>query len=171
MSRSYTSAKNEHQGITPSFELDGIEFVCEGGVTTLDISEFAQVASAGVNSDDPAAAAVFAEFFQNALGPKVYAEFKQHTRKHRTSDEVFVDIMHGIIEDFTGRPTELSTPSRDGQSTTGPGSNADSRVVSLQTGTVDFRPTPIPSAAAAVQAAGSLHYQPGSTSTPYTRSG
>jgi hypothetical protein len=171
VSRSYTSARREHEGVKPSFELDGVEFVCEGGVTTLDISEFAQIAKTGIDTDDPAAAAVFAEFFQNALGPTVYATFKRHTRAHGTDDEVFVDIMQGIIEDFLGRPTGLPSSSHDGQSTTGPGSNPGSRVVSLQTGTVQFRPAPTPGATAAVQAAGSSIYQPEHSSTPYTRSG
>ena len=132
MSRAYTSAKRDHAGEKPTFALDEVEFTCEGGVTALDISEFAQVAKAGVDTDDPAAAAVFAEFFQNALGAAEYARFKKHTRDHRTDEAIFVDIMQGIIEDFVGRPTQEPSSSQDGPSTTGP----TSKVVSLQRGSV-----------------------------------
>lgn len=132
MSRAYTSSKNAHLGEKPFFKLDGVTFVCEGGVSTLDISEFAKVAKTGIDTEDPAAAAVFAEFFEAALGPKVYAQFRQHVRKHHTDEDVFVDIMHGIIEDFLGRPTQEPSHSQDGPSTTGP----TSKVVSLQRGSV-----------------------------------
>lgn len=132
MSRAYTSAKNAHSGEKPSFDLDGVTFVCEGGVTALDISEYAKVAKMGIDTEDPAAVAVFAEFFEAALGPKVYSEFRKHVRDHGTSEDVFVDIMGGIIEDFLGRPTQEPSHSQDGPSTTGP----TSKVVSLQRGSV-----------------------------------
>jgi hypothetical protein len=134
MTRSYTSAKREHAGEKPAFAIDGVTFVCEGGVSMLDISEFAKVAKAGVNTDDPAAAAVFAEFFDAALGEKVYAQFKRHVRENNTTEDELVDIMKGIIEDFLGRPTKEPLSSQDGPSTTGP----TSKVVSLQRGSVHW---------------------------------
>lgn len=136
MSRSYTSAKREHHGEKSRFELDGVEFVCEGGLTTLDISEFAMAAKNGMDTADPAAAAVFAEFFQAALGPTQYRRLKDHMRAHGTDDDVLVDIMQGLMEDFVGRPTEEPSRSQDGPSTTG----RTSRVVSLQQGSVTVHP-------------------------------
>ena len=132
MTRSYTSAKRNHAGEKPDFALDGVTFVCEGGVSTLDISEFAKVAKGGVQTNDPAAAAVFAEFFEAALGENVYAQFRRHVRENNTTEDELVDVMQGIIEDFLGRPTKEPLPSQDGPSTTGP----TSKVVSLQRGSV-----------------------------------
>ena len=147
-SRSYSSAKREHRGEKPRFELDGVEFICEGGLTTLDISEFAEVAATGIDTDDPRAVAVFAEFFRSVLGPKQYTRFRAHTRQHDTDLEVFIDIMAGLMEDFVGRPTEEPSHSQDGPSSTGP----MSRVVSLQRGSVTIQPpgeTPEPGQKAA----------------------
>jgi hypothetical protein len=136
MSRSYTSAKRAHLDVKPDFDLDGVEFVCEGGISTLDISEFAVAAKSGMDTEDPMAAAVFAEFFQAALGPAQYRRFKDHIRRHGTDGDVLVDIMQGLMEDFVGRPTEEPSHSQDGPSTTGP----TSRVVSLQRGSVTQDP-------------------------------
>ena len=132
MSRAYTSAQRDHAGQKPDFSIDGVTFVCEGGVSMLDISEFAKVAKDGVQTDDPAAAAIFAEFFSAALGEKTYAQFKRHVRENNTTEDELVDIMKGIIEDFLGRPTQEPLSSQDGPSTTGP----TSKVVSLQRGSV-----------------------------------
>lgn len=132
MSRAYTSSKRDRTGQKPDFALDGVTFVCEGGVSTLDISEFAKVAKDGVKTDDPAATAVFAEFFEAALGEKVYAQFRRHVRENSTTEEELLDVMKGIVEDFLGRPTQEPSSSQDGPSTTGP----TSRVVSLQRGSV-----------------------------------
>lgn len=132
MSRSYTSAKREHHGEQPTFELDGVTFTCEGGITTLDMAEMANAATQGLDTDDVRAIAMFAEFFSQTLGPKEYARFRQHTREHRTDPDVFVDILQGIAEDFFGRPTEEPSSSQDGPSTTGP----TSKVVSLQRGSI-----------------------------------
>lgn len=169
MSRSYTSAKREHLGVKPDFELDGVKFTCEGELTTLDLSELAEVAELGVDTEDPRAAAAISKFFRAALGERVYRQFKEHMRSHGTDDDNLIDIMAGIMEDYAARPTEQPSSSHDGQSTTGPTSNPGSRVVSLQAGTVDFRPAPTPGAEAAVLAAGSSSYQPARSSTPYTR--
>lgn len=169
MSRSYTSAKREHVGEKPDFELDGVKFICEGRLTTLDISELAEVAELGVDTEDPRAAAALAKFFRATLGMAEYNRLKNHMRVNDTAEDILIDIMAGIMEDFAARPTEQPSSSDDGQSTTGPTSNPGSRVVSLQAGTVDFRPAPTPGAEAAVLAAGSSSYQPARSSTPYTR--
>lgn len=145
MTRAYTSAKRDHAGEKPDFSMDGVTFVCEGGVSMLDISEFAKVAKDGVKTDDPAAAAVFAEFFSAALGEKVYAQFRKHVRENNTTEDELVDIMKGIIEDFVGRPTREPLSSQDGPSTTG----LTSKVVSLQRGSV-YLGQPGDKAAAAV---------------------
>ena len=136
MSRSYTSAKKAHRGEKPRFELDDVEFVCEGGLSTLDISEFAIAAKGGMDTADPTAAAVFAEFFQAALGPVQYRRFRDHTRRNRTGPDELIDIMGDLMVDFVGRPTEEPSHSQDGPSTTGP----SSRVVSLQRGSVSQGP-------------------------------
>lgn len=115
--RSYTSAKREYQRKPVTFDLDGRTFSCEGGVTTLDVSEFARYES--VEMDDPRAVGVLAEFFENTLGAKEYARFRTHVREHGTSDETIMEIMQGIIEDVLGRPTERPSDSSDGPSTTG----------------------------------------------------
>lgn len=162
MSRAYTSAKNAHLGEKPSFDLDDVTFVCEGGISTLDISEFAKVAKTGIDTEDPAAAAVFAEFFEAALGPKVYAQFRKHVRDHGTDQDVFVDIMSGIIEDFLGRPTQEPSHSQDGPSTTGP----TSKVVSLSKGSIHLG-QPGSRAAAAVSSPST----PVPSSTGYSLSG
>ena len=145
MSRSYTSAKREHLGEKPSFELDGVKFQCEGGITTLDMAEMAKAATQGLDTDDVRAIAVFADFFSQTLGDTEYARFRKHTRDHGTDPEVFVDILQGLAEDFFGRPTEEPSSSQDGPSTTGP----MSKVVSLQRGSI-FLGEPGSRAAAAV---------------------
>ena len=132
MSRSYTSAKRAHLDVKPTFELDDVKFTCEGRLTTLDVSELAEVAELGVDTEDPRAAAAIAKFFRAALGMGEYNRLKNHMRAHDTAEDVLVDIMAGIMEDFAARPTEQPSSSHDGQSTTGP----TSRVVSLQRGSV-----------------------------------
>lgn len=132
MSRSYTSAKREHLGKKPDFELDGVKFTCAGGLTALDISELAEVAELGVDTEDPRAAAAIAKFFRAALGLPEYNRLKDHMRAHDTAEDVLIDIMAGVIEDVAGRPTQEPSSSQDGPSTTGP----MSRVVSLQRGSV-----------------------------------
>jgi hypothetical protein len=169
MSRSYTSSKREHLGVKPDFELDGVKFVCEGKLTTLDLAELAEIAELGVDTEDPRAAAAISKFMRAVLG-KNYAPFREHARSHDTTDEDLIDIMAGIMEDFAARPTGQPSSSRDGRSTTGPGWNPAPRHISLGTGVVEFRQPPTAGAAAAVQAAGSSSSQPASSSMSSSRS-
>lgn len=169
MSRSYTSAKRDFKGLKATFALDNVEFTCAGRPTALDISELAEVAADGVDTDDPRAIAAMSKFFRAVLG-KEYNRFKEHMRVHDTDEDVLVEIMHGILEDLAARPTQEPSSSRDGPSTTGPGWNPAPRHISLQTGLVEFRPTPNVGAAAAVQAAGSSPFQSASSSMPSSRS-
>jgi hypothetical protein len=131
MSRSYRSAKREHKRLDITFTLDDVEFRCAGRPTVLDISELAEVAELGVDTEDPRAIAAMSKFFRAVLG-KEYTRFREHMRTHDTGEDVLVEIMQGIMEDLAGRPTEEPSHSQDGPSTTGP----MSRVVSLQRGSV-----------------------------------
>jgi len=169
MSRAYTSAKRDFKGFQATFTLDDVEFTCAGQPTALDISELAEVAADGVDTDDPRAIAATSKFFRAVLG-KEYSRFKEHMRVHNTDEDILVEIMQGIMEDLAARPTQEPSRSPDGPSTTGPGWNPAPRRISLQTGLVEFRPTPNSGAAAAVQAAGSSPFQSASSSTPSSRS-
>jgi hypothetical protein len=170
MSRSYTSAKRDHNAEKPRFMHDGTEFQCHGELTALDISELAEVAELGVDTDDPRGAAALARFFRVALGDREYTRFKNHLRAYILEDDTLISIMSGIMEDFAGRPTGQPSSSHGGPSTTGPGWNPAPRHISLGTGVVKIRPTPTAGASAAVQAAGSSAFQPGSSSTPSSHS-
>ena len=167
MSRAYTSAKRDFKGLKATFTLDDVEFTCSGRPTALDISELAEAAELGVDTDDPRAVAAMSKFFRAVLG-KEYSRFKEHMRAHDTDEDVLIEIMKGIMEDLAARPTQEPSRSPDGPSTTGPGWNPAPRRISLQTGVVEFRPTP--NANAAVQAAGSSPFQSASSSTSSSRS-
>jgi hypothetical protein len=144
MSRSYTSAKRDFKGLDVTFTLDDVEFTCAGRPTALDISELAEVAELGVDTDDPRAVAAMAKFFRVVLG-KEYGRFKEHMRAYDTGEDVLIEIMQGILEDLAARPTQEPSRSPDGPSTTGP----TSKVVSLQRGSIHMG-QPGSAAAAAV---------------------
>lgn len=169
MTRAYTSAKRDFKGFKSTFTLDDVEFTCAGRPTALDISELAEVAADGADTDDPRALAAMSKFFRAVLGNE-YSRFKEHMRAHDTDEDVLIEVMKGILEDLAARPTQEPSRSPDGPSTTGPGWNPAPRRISLQAGVVEFQPTPNAGAAAAVQAAGSSPFQSASSSTPSSRS-
>lgn len=125
MSRSYTSARREHHGVKPRFELDGVEFTAEGNISALDMSDMA-MRFANVEVDGLGAATAFAEFYQAALGAAVYRRFLAHTREHHTGQDTLFAVMNGLVEDYTARPTEPPSLSQPGRSTTGTSSTGGS---------------------------------------------
>lgn len=114
-------------------------FECHGEVSTLLLSEFA--ANAGVDTATPEGTALIAEFFRQAFGSeRAYQEFfRVHTRHGgHDGDDLLMDILGGLVEDFTGRPTvqpsaSLPTPSQSG---------APSKVVSFSRATVEVLQQP-----------------------------
>ena len=109
MGHSYTS-----KGAKPpfEFEIDGVPFVCTGGVSLLDMSELAKLAEVDVESAEGAAA--IAELFKGALGRVEYDRFRQHTRTHHTDPDTILEIMKDMVEHVTGGPTRRSNSSAVG---------------------------------------------------------
>jgi hypothetical protein len=106
------------------------EFSCKGEVSSLLLSELADNASVDVAS--PEGMSLVAQFFKQAFGDdEQYREFFRLHTKYGT-DDLLMDIMGGLVEDFVGRPTTRpsdspATPSASGEV---------SKVVSLSRGTV-----------------------------------
>jgi hypothetical protein len=135
--RSYTSTPDPNAPVlSVEFELDGVEFKGEGSVNMLDISEFARLASAGVDSSDPAAVAIIAEMFLALLGELEYKRFRAHVRRKNTQPEVLLAIMGDMAAKDTDRPTTRSSGSPDGP----PPAEATSKVVSFSRATVEEKP-------------------------------
>ncbi|MET8866537.1 hypothetical protein ABZW11_26665 [Nonomuraea sp. NPDC004580] len=135
--RSYTSQPaTDAPKFEVEFELDGVEFRGEGSVNMLDISEFARLANAGVDTTDPAAVAIIAEMFHTLLGEAEYKRFLAHVRRHNTAPEVLLAIIGDMSAADTGRPTSRSSGSPDGPPTV-PGT---AKVVSFSRGTVEEKP-------------------------------
>jgi len=103
-------------------------FVCVGDISTLSLSEFAR--SAEIDAATPEGAAILAEIFREAFDDDAeYRRFFRFQRRYLEADDL-VDILGGLIEDFTGRPTQPPSVSSASSSTDGP----DSRVTSLPGG-------------------------------------
>lgn len=136
--RSYTSqSAGDAPELEVEFDLDGVEFKGSGTVSMLDISEFARLASAGVDTTDPRAVAIIAEMFLTLLGEEsTYQRFRAHVRRHKTKPEVLLAIISDMATADTGRPTSRSSGSPDGPPT-GP---ATQTVVSFSKRTVEERP-------------------------------
>jgi len=100
------------------FVLDGVRWVCAvDDVTILDVTELARMHNASAES--PEGIAALGEFFETCLGPR-YRAFRSHCRANRTSEDVLMDIMEGLLEDLAGYPTQPPSPSPGGPSGTGP---------------------------------------------------
>lgn len=123
-------------------------FTCRGRVNTLLLSELAY--NADLDTADPQAMALIREFFAQAFGvryrtvmdkvkdpvtgeetevPRQVAVEDESFREYRRffklhgqygDDDLLMDIMGGLMEDMSGRPTEGPSPSPAGESTTGP---------------------------------------------------
>jgi hypothetical protein len=109
-------------------------FVCGGEVSTLLLSELAY--NADLDVADPEAMKLIRNFFANAFGDseegrKGYALFFRLVTRYG-DDDLLMEIMAGMVEDFSGRPTKRPSQSPDTPSTTG----ETSKVVSLSRATV-----------------------------------
>lgn len=160
MSRSYRAARRRSQKAPVPFDLvveiektkrddngdvqevyledETHAFLCKGEVSTLLLSELAY--NADLDVADPEAMKLVRSFFSNAFGPgeeqrKAYYRFFRLITEHG-DDELLMEIMAGLVEDFMGRPTQQPSPSQLGPSTTG----GESKVVSLSAGTVQVVP-------------------------------
>lgn len=111
--------------LLPHFRLDGVRWVLAvDHVSVLDVTDLARMAHVDAGSLEGAAA--LGEFYETVLGRPAYLRFKRHCREHRTDDEMLLEIMGGVVEELTGRPTQ--PPS---ESPPGPGITlGQSRVVS-----------------------------------------
>jgi hypothetical protein len=84
---------------------------------------------ADLESDTPEAMAIIRRIFMEAIGNE--AEFGRFWKVARVIDnDTLIDIMAGLIEDTTGRPTIRPSDSSASSSTDGP----DSKVISLPGG-------------------------------------
>lgn len=136
--RSYRAARREAEQEPIEFEVVHFDdtgtavtevFTCRGEISTLTLSEFGHAAD--LDSATPEGAAVLRDIFHEAFGDeKEYRRFYKLVRRIHLPDDMLVDIMGGLIEDFTGRPTQRPSSSPASPSTTG----ADSRAISLPGG-------------------------------------
>jgi hypothetical protein len=137
--RSYTSKPPQTSDSTVpavSFDLDGVEFIGGGAISTMDFAEYARLAAAGIDSQDPSGVAIIADVFLGLLGEQTYQRFRTHCRRHHTDDETLVDILKGIMQDATEAATNRPTP-RPSDSPDGPQNDqATARVVSFSRATV-----------------------------------
>lgn len=138
--RSYTSkpAKQgeDAQPFKVEFELDGTEFVGDGHISIMDLSEFARLANDGMDSGSPEGLAILADVYLSLLGPAAYKQFRKHCREHGTDGGVLVEILGGLISDEADRPTERPSDSSAGP----PSAPGTVTVVSFSQGTVEQRP-------------------------------
>ncbi len=142
--RSYTSkppaAASQNAVPAVSFELDGVEFEGEGAISTMDFAEYARLAAAGIDSQDPSGVAIIADVFLGLLGERTYQRFRAHCRRHRTDDATLVEILKGIMQDATeaatNRPTQRPSSLPDGP----PNDPATAKVVSFSRATVEEKP-------------------------------
>lgn len=135
MKRSFTSTgRKSGTSDVPSveFELDGVAFTGDGAISPLDLAEFARLAAAGVDSDNPAGAAIIADVFLGLLGERTYQRFRTHCRRNGTDDGDLVKILQGVMEDAGERPTERPSDSSAGP----PTEQGTAKVVSLSKATV-----------------------------------
>ncbi|MET8334359.1 hypothetical protein [Streptosporangium canum] len=134
--RSYTSAGRKQTGgkqLKFSFDLDGVVFENEGDVSLMDLSEFARLATQGVDSESPEGAAIIAEIFMTLLGERTYQRFRTHCRRHGTDDETLMAILGDLMSEASDRPTSRPSDSSDGP----PTAPVTATVVSFSRGTVE----------------------------------
>lgn len=101
-------------------------FTCTGDISTLSLSELAY--NADIDAATAEGAAILAEIFREAFGDDVeYRRFYKFQKKYLDDDgDALIDIMGGLVEDFTGRPTQLPSASPVSSSTDGQGSKVTS---------------------------------------------
>ncbi|MER7131259.1 hypothetical protein [Streptosporangium saharense] len=137
--RSYTSKSRAAATGGPAleFDLDGVTFVGEGDISVMDLSEYARLATSGVDSESPEGVAILADVYLGLLGERTYQKFRAHCRKHGTDGETLVAILGDLISQEADRPTSRPSGSPDGPPT-GP---ATATVVSFSRATVEQEPT------------------------------
>lgn len=108
------------------FKLDGETFTAQlrsDGDAVMEWSELAATSMAGQDTDLATAegTAFISRFFKLCMAPLEYTRFRRHMRTHHTDQDVLVDIMQGIqdefehlVEDTTDRPTGPPSSSRTG---------------------------------------------------------
>ncbi|NUW45541.1 hypothetical protein [Nonomuraea rhodomycinica] len=131
--RSYTSKRQQNQAAPVlRFELDGEVFTGEGSVSMMDLSEFARLASVGMDTTDPRAGAILADIYLALLGENEYQRFRAHCRRNGTDGETLMNILGDLASEEADRPTDRSSDSSDGP----PNAAGTARVVSFSRGTV-----------------------------------
>ena len=137
--RTYTSKRATNAPtLQVEFELDGVEFKGDGNVSMLDLSEFARLASQGVDTTDPAAVAIIADIYLSLLGEQTYQRFRAHCRRSGTNPEVLLAIIGDMAGERVDRPTDRSSDSSDGP----PPTPDSAKVVSFSRATVEQVPAP-----------------------------
>jgi hypothetical protein len=114
MSRTYTSALVDLPDPV-GFTLDGQEYTCRE-LGPLELSEIARMH--GTAADSPSAVAFMAEFFESILGHDQYRQFRERCQQFNTGPETLVEVIQGIFEDFTARPTAKPGDSSPGSPAT-----------------------------------------------------
>lgn len=113
-------------------------FRCRGEVSTLLLSEIAY--NADLDVADPEAMKLVRAFFSNAFGEEEedraqYRLFFNLITRYG-DDDLLMEVMAGLVEDFSGRPTQQRSLSQESQASAG----ESSKVVSLSAGTVEYVP-------------------------------
>lgn len=130
--RAYKAAKREQAGEKPQFSVEDAEgkpqvFVCRR-LTAMDLSDMALAAEEDVTS--PRAVAVLADFFRSVLTRDDYVRFRELIRgldlDQEDEGELELNILKGVVEDASGRPTMPPSSSPDTQLRTGNGSTGGS---------------------------------------------
>lgn len=118
MSNTYSSRPDIEAPSDPfEFDMDvdtdhADHFVCDGGVSLLDLSELAGLADAEAASAEGIAA--IAGVFRGAMSPDTYARFKGYTRRWHTDPDVLLEIMKDMVVYATAGPTRRPSPSPRG---------------------------------------------------------
>jgi hypothetical protein len=128
-SRIYESDASEPLGEPVGFRLDGYDYICRE-LGALELSHMARMN--GKAADDPEAIAFMAELFETLLGKQQYDIFRLRCGQFMTKPEKFVEIIEGVFEDFTSRPTGRPSDSLSGPQTTGKDSTQDSSSQALE---------------------------------------
>jgi len=106
-----------------TFELDGTAYTCRE-LTPLELSQVARLH--GQDAESPESLAFMAEFYEMLLGHDQYQVFLKNTASFGTGIETLVEIIQGVFEDLTNRPTGRPSDSSPGRPTTEPKSTVAS---------------------------------------------
>jgi len=109
-------AANSDEPIT--FQLYGETYKCQPAMQGRLLIEF--IAQSSVEDPSSSAKAIL-NFFDSALAPDDRGRFKELTESEDrvVPMETLTEIMDWLVEQYTGRPTEPSSPSEPGDTSTG----------------------------------------------------